>query len=170
MDLREPTTFSRVYAEYAPTVEAIARNVLSDQAQAQDVTHDVFLRLWMNPESWDPDRANIGAYLRLLARSRALDAARSRTAAGRASDRLRDTVVRVGPWVHEAGVDDRTEVRRAVRRLPHPQREAVVLQYWGDLPDHQVAVRAGVPLGTAKSRIRLGLRRLRDEIGETSAA
>ena len=162
MDLREASTFSRVYADHAPAVEAIARHILSDPALAQDVTHDVFLRLWMSPGAWDPARANIGAYLRLLARSRALDAHRSRSAAGRASERLRDATACVsrGPEVLH---DERTEVRRALRSLPAAQREAVVLQYWAGLPDHQVALHAGVPLGTAKSRIRLGLRRLRHE-------
>jgi RNA polymerase sigma-70 factor (ECF subfamily) len=164
VDLREPSTFSRVYAEYAPAVEAIARHILSDASQAQDVTHDVFLRLWTNPEAWDPRRANIGAYLRLLARSRALDVHRSRSAAGRATDRFREVVARTEHIIAAEARDDCAEVRRAVRTLPDPQREAVVLQFWGDLPDHQVARRAGVPLGTAKSRIRLGLRRLRTEM------
>ena len=167
MDLREPSTFSRVYADYAPAVEAIARHILRDPALAQDVTHDVFLRLWMNPEAWDPRRANIGAYLRLVARSRALDAHRSRIAAVRATDRFRDIVARTEPAAVEATTEP-TELKRALSKLPDPQREAVLLQYWGDLPDHQVARRAGVPLGTAKSRIRLGLRRLREEIGEAA--
>jgi RNA polymerase sigma-70 factor (ECF subfamily) len=168
MDLREPTHFSRVYSEYAPAVEAIARHILRDPVLAQDVTHDVFLRLWMDPEAWDPKRASIGAYLRLLARSRALDAHRSRSAAVRATDRMREIVARDEPTEVEAAVSEPSELRRALRKLPDPQREAVVLQYWGDLPDHQVARRAGVPLGTAKSRIRLGLRRLREEIGEAA--
>ncbi|MDQ3739564.1 MAG: RNA polymerase subunit sigma, partial [Actinomycetota bacterium] len=66
--------------------------------------------------------------------------------------------------------ETRRELGRALRALPDPQREAVVLAYWGDLPDQQVARRAGVPLGTAKSRIRLGLKRLRTEYGEPQAA
>ena len=168
MDLREPTTFSRVYAEYAPVVEAIARHILRDAVQAQDVTHDVFLRLWMDPEAWDPQRANIGAYLRLLARSRALDAHRSRSAAGRATDRIRNDVATAEPVAFDTS-QEREELRSALRKLPGPQREAVVLQYWADLPDHQIARRAGVPLGTAKSRIRLGLARLRAEIEQSAA-
>ena len=168
MNLRETTTFSRVYAEHAQAVEAIARHILRDPVLAQDVTHDVFLRLWMNPGAWDPQRANIDAYLRLLARSRALDAHRSRTAAVRATDRMREIAARSEAADVETSVAEPSELKRALRKLPDPQREAVVLQYWGDLPDHQVARRAGVPLGTAKSRIRLGLRRLREEIGEAA--
>jgi RNA polymerase sigma-70 factor (ECF subfamily) len=173
MDLRDPETFSRVYAEHAPHVESIARRVLGDHTQAQDVTHDVFARLWMHPAAYDPERADIGAYLRVLARSRALDAERTRRAAGRAGERLRS--LDPAPSVDgEASAsaetrDTRRALGRALRALPEPQREAVVLAYWGDLPDYQVARRSGVPLGTAKSRIRLGLRRLRAEYGSEVA-
>jgi len=172
MDLRDPSIFSRVYADHAAEVEAIATRVLGDRAHAQAVAHDVFLRLWVSPAAYDPARADVGAYLRMVARSRALDAQRSRSAAGRATDRMRDVaepgVAETPSTVAEIS-DSRRELARALRALPGPQREAVVLSYWADLPDHQVAHRAGVPLGTAKSRIRLGLRRLRAEYAEQAA-
>ena len=167
MDLRDPVTFSRAYAEHAPEVESIARRVLSDGAQAQDGAHDVFLRLWTNPDAYDPARGEFGPYVRLLARSRAIDAQRSRRAAERAGERFRRDVTASAPAVAESTPassevrEVRRELGRALRTLPDAQREAVVLAYWGDLPDSQVAKRAGVPLGTAKSRIRLALQRLR---------
>ena len=168
VDLRNPVTFSCVYTAHAAEVEAIARRILRCRAQAQDVAHDVFLRLWVNPESYDPSRGDVGGYLRLLARSRALDADRSRRAAGRAGDRLRATTVEtVAPKLDDQ--DQREHLVRALRRLPRAQREALVLAYWGDMRDHEVADRAGVPLGTAKSRIRLGLLRLRGD-GELELA
>ena len=168
MDLRDPETFTRVYTEHAPIVERIARRLLGDRAQAQDVVHDVFLRLWVNPFAYDPARSDVGSYLRLLARSRALDAGRARGAAERATERARiaaeQTPSAGDPTSRPSEARDvRHELGRALRTLPEPQREAVVLSYWGDLPDHQVAHRAGVPVGTAKSRIRLGLQRLRAE-------
>ena len=163
MDLREPSTFSHVYAAHAGEVEAIARRVLGCRAQAQDVTHDVFLRLWTNPGAFDPARGDVGRYLRMLARSRSIDAQRSRAAASRAGERLRSTAGSGVTDAVEAGRDDRAQLIRALRKLPGPQREALVLSYWADMRDHEVADHARVPLGTAKSRIRLGLRRLRDD-------
>ncbi|HEX8205403.1 MAG TPA: sigma-70 family RNA polymerase sigma factor [Solirubrobacteraceae bacterium] len=163
MDLREPSTFSRIYSEHAGEVEAIARRVVGCTAQAQDVTHDVFLRLWLNPGTFDPARGDVGKYLRMLARSRAIDATRTRGAAGRASERLRESAPEPVAGPAEPRGDERERLVRALRRLPGPQREALVLSYWADLRDHEVAHHAGVPLGTAKSRIRLGLRRLRDD-------
>jgi RNA polymerase sigma-70 factor (ECF subfamily) len=135
---------------------------------AQDVTQDVFLRLWRRPRTFDAGRGEIGSYLRLMARSRALDLWREGQAAGRAGDRLRlvtETEERRPDDLPPVAIErdhDRAEVREALRELPSVQREAIVLAYWGGLTAAQIARRSGVPLGTAKSRIRLGLSRLRD--------
>jgi RNA polymerase sigma-70 factor (ECF subfamily) len=142
---------------------AAAFRVLGDAALAQDAVQDVFLRVWRRPEAFDPARGDLGAYLRLMTRSRALDLWREGQVRGRAADRLK---VLVDP--EEAGEerfsDDRDAVRAAVGRLPDTQREAVVLAYWGGLTAGQIARRVQIPLGTAKSRLRLGLARLRDEL------
>jgi RNA polymerase sigma-70 factor (ECF subfamily) len=107
-----------------------------------------------------------------MARSRALDLWREGQAAGRASDRLKmvtpedDGRPEERPDAHLEREEGRGTVRDALRRLPSVQREALVLAYWGGLTADQIAQRSHVPLGTAKSRIRLGLARLRDECGE----
>jgi RNA polymerase sigma-70 factor, ECF subfamily len=174
MDLRDPAAFGRVYDEHSAGVYGAALRVLGNPAQAQDATHDVFLRLWRRPDKFDGRRGEIGSYLRLMARSRALDLWRTAQASGRATDRLKISVGREDACVddHPAPVVEREERRRAVRDaldvLPVAQREAVVLAYWGGLTADEIARRAGVPLGTAKSRIRLGLARLRAEL-ETTA-
>jgi RNA polymerase sigma-70 factor (ECF subfamily) len=144
--------------------------------QAQDVVQDVFLKVWRRPELFDARRGELGPYLRLMARSRALDLWREAQAAGRASDRLKVVVADAEPRVDDrpapAAERDaaRAAVQDALRRLPKAQREALVLAYWGGLTADQIARRAEVPLGTAKSRIRLGLARLRSECGEALAA
>ena len=111
-----------------------------------------------------------------MARSRALDLWREGQAAGRASDRLKVAVVE-----RRAGVEDapapRGRARRGPRRAcarrcggcPQAQREALVLAYWGGLTADEIARRSQVPLGTAKSRIRLGLAQLRQECGPLAA-
>jgi RNA polymerase sigma-70 factor (ECF subfamily) len=171
MDLSHPTTFARVYDEHHRGVHATAYRLLGNAAQAQDVVQDVFIRVWRNPQKFDAGRGEVGSYLRLMARSRAVDLWREGQAAGRASDRLK-VVVTHDPRKADAQPDraalesaERRTVREALGRLPDPQREALVLAYWGGLTADQIARRAGVPLGTAKSRIRLGLARLRSELG-----
>ena len=172
MTLTDPRTFGRVYDEHSRSVYGAALRILGNSAQAQDVAQDVFLKLWRNPERFDASRGELGSYLRLMARSRALDLLREGQAAGRARDRLELVVVREEPRVDdrpplalERG-EERAAVVEALRRLPDPQREALVLAYWGGLTADEVARRVGVPLGTAKSRIRLGMAKLRDEIAD----
>src|SRR3954465_14883984 len=89
MDLSDPVTFARMYDDHAPAVYGAALRVLGNPAAAQDVAQDVFLRLWRRPSAFDPRRGDLGAYLRLMARSRALDLWRTAQAGGRATDRLK---------------------------------------------------------------------------------
>src|SRR5436305_10037072 len=161
--------FERAYDEHAPAVYAAAYRVLGDAARAQDVAQDVFLSLWRNPARFDPARGELGSYLRLMARSRALDIWREAQVAGRASQRLRLLASVYGePAEERPGAalersDDRRRVRSALMRLPDPQRQAILMAYWGQLTADQIAQRVEAPLGTIKSRIRLGLMRLREE-------
>ncbi|HEX8101548.1 MAG TPA: sigma-70 family RNA polymerase sigma factor [Solirubrobacteraceae bacterium] len=170
-DLSDPQEFQRVYDEQSRGVYAAAYRILGNAAQAQDVVQDVFLRVWRKPGSFDSRRGELGSYLRLMARSRALDVWREGQAAGRASDRLKVVVSGAEPRLDDRPAvaaerdDERAMVRDALRRLPTAQREALVLAYWGGLTAEQIADRTAIPLGTAKSRIRLGLAKLRQECG-----
>lgn len=172
MDISDPTTYTTIYEQHRRGVFAAAFRILGNEAQADDVVQDTFIKVWRKPASFDAKRGELGSYLRLMARSRALDLWREGQAAGRASDRLK-AVVAVGSGQSEDRPDHRAEqaeatdtVVEALRTLPENQREAVVLAYWGGLTAEEVAKRAAVPLGTAKSRIRLGLAKLRDEFGD----
>jgi RNA polymerase sigma-70 factor, ECF subfamily len=175
MELSDAGAFERAYDEHARGAYRAAFRVLGNAAQAQDVVQDVFLKLWREPGKFDARRGELGSYLRLMARSRALDTWRESQAAGRASDRLKLGVARdegradERPAVAAEHALARRTVREALRGLPSVQREAVVLAYWGGLTADQIARRSNVPLGTAKSRIRLGLARMRLEFGDTVA-
>jgi RNA polymerase sigma-70 factor (ECF subfamily) len=169
IDLGDPDTFRRVFAEHERGVYATAFRVLGNGAQAHDVVQDVFLRVWRRPRGFDERRGELGSYLRLMARSRALDLWREAQAAGRATDRMKVVVgqleapVESRPGDANERAEARTAVRAALRGLPEAQREALVLAYWGGLTADEIAQHVHVPLGTAKSRIRLGLARLRSE-------
>jgi RNA polymerase sigma-70 factor (ECF subfamily) len=170
MDLRDPTDFASAYAEHAPAAAHAAAGVLAPagrRGDVEDVVHDVFVRLWRDPRRFDPSRGPLGAYVRMVARSRAVDVLRSGQAAGRATERLaaaprplpRDVVV------SEAERNEaRAALLRAMSALPVPQREAIAMACWGDLTANQIADRSGLPLGTVKGRLRLGLARMRAEL------
>ena len=91
-DLSDPAVFERAYDEHSRSVYNAAYRIVGNQAQAQDVVQDVFMRVWRRPRSFDAGRGELGSYLRMVARSRALDLWREGQAAGRASDRLKLTV------------------------------------------------------------------------------
>src|SRR3954466_12133229 len=151
MDLSDPQTFRQVFEEHERGVHAAAMRILGNAAQAQDVVQDVFLRVWRRPATFDANRGELGSYLRLMARSRALDLWREGQAAGRAWDRLKVVGGGSGPRVEEQPAsaierdDARESVRDALRRLPEPQREALVLAYWGGLTADEIAARGGGP-------------------------
>jgi RNA polymerase sigma-70 factor (ECF subfamily) len=159
------------FRAHGGSVHAAAQSVLRDPHRAQDVVQDVFLRVWRHPERFDPARGDLGPYLRLLARSRAIDLLREAKSRQRAIDRLEGVVERreVPPeGLPEATLDRLQQadtLRAALRKLPPTQRRALVLAYWGGLSVDEVARQTGSPLGTAKGRIRLGLAKLRQECG-----
>jgi RNA polymerase sigma-70 factor (ECF subfamily) len=170
LDLRDSQTFRRAFNEHHRAVYTAAYRIVNDATLAQDVVQDVFLRLWRRPGSFNPERGDLGTYLRLMGRSRALDLWREGQVRTRAADRLKlvtgteeEPRVDDHPAVLAERDHERAEVRTALGKLPEVQREAIVLAYWGGLTADQIARRSQVPLGTAKSRIRLGLARLRDE-------
>ena len=169
MDLTEPNAFARVYDEHSPSVYRAAYGIVRDATMAQDVTQDVFLRLWRRPRTFDAGRGEIGSYLRLMARSRALDLWREtpggRPGGGQAAprDRASRSVARTTcrPWRSSAT----TTAPRSARRCASCRRCSARRSCWrtgaGSRPRRSRCALA-CRSATAKSRIRLGLSRLRD--------
>ena len=159
------------YEQHAESVRRTAFSVVRDPALAEDVTHDVFLALCTRPERYDPERGSLESLLRVMARSRALDAARRAGAAQRAHVRLQhepDEPARMTADPADAVPNElrARRLRRAVSELPEEQREAITLAYWGEFSAAEVAREHGIPHGTAKSRIRIGLTKLRRDFAD----
>ena len=140
--------------------------MLRDASTAEDVVQDVFTTLWRHPDKFDPQRGSLPGYVAMMAASRAVDRMRSRNAGSAAADRLAvlDAQREQGVESPEDAVMRRHEAGRvlaAVAELPAAQRDAVLLAYGRGLSTAEIAKAAGVPLGTAKSRLRQGLQRTR---------
>lgn len=165
MDLSDPIDFSRVFAEHEAAVRATAARVLNDAHATEDVVQEVFAALWRRPSLYDPTRGPLGAYLRLSARSRAIDTLRTTQTRTRTFTRLvaeHGESARFGEDVAR-GLEQREEagmLRGRVRSLPAPQREAVAMTFYGGLSSLELAEHMDAPTGTAKSRLRLGLMKL----------
>jgi RNA polymerase sigma-70 factor (ECF subfamily) len=162
--MQDRTDFEQIYAQHASEVLHTARAVLRDTALAEDVVQEVFERVWRG-SGFDERRGPLGPYLKMLARSRALDLWRRGRAGERAQHRLEADSGSSHAVAHDPEAvllrdTERRQARAAVRRLPAAQRQAIGLAYWGGLSAQQVASAEGVPLGTAKSRVRMGLDKL----------
>ena len=173
MDLSDPRQFEKAYRQHAARVRSAAQRVLHDVSAAEDVTQEVFVRLWQRPQLFDPRRGSLSALLSVMGRSRALDRVRSDGALLRARDRLGELHA-VAPPPEEGPADvlerheTNAELRDALLQLPPAQRKTVVLAYGHELTSAEIAALTGVGRATARSRLRLGLGKLRAELGQAA--
>ena len=154
---------TEVFDRLAPAVYGAALRVLGQGAAAQDVVQDVFVELWSHPGRYDPAAGNLRTYLILLARHRAVDVVRSelrRVARQERHHRLPPGQPHLSPCEEVTAAAVARVVRDAVRMLPDSQRRVVELAYFEGLTYREVALAAGIPEGTAKSRLRLALAKL----------
>jgi RNA polymerase sigma-70 factor (ECF subfamily) len=170
VDLRDPEQFEHAYRSNTRRVRAAAQRVLADGTAAEDVVQEVFLKLWLRPELFDARRGSLAAFLCVMARSRAVDRLRADGALDRACGRLAEHRA-LEPAAVESPIaalerrDDREQLRRAMLRLPHAQREALALAYGCDMTSVEIARHTHVGRATARSRMRLGLGKLRADLG-----
>ena len=163
--------FAALYDVAVPRVFGIARRVLRDPAQAEEVTQEVLLEVWRLAARYDGERGTAMSWITTMAHRRSVDRVRS---AQTASDREH----RYGTAASTPAYDEVSEqvvqrweeqqVRRGLEGLTELQREAVTLAYYGGYTYREVAVMLDVPLGTVKTRLRDGLIRLRDTLGAES--
>jgi RNA polymerase sigma-70 factor, ECF subfamily len=152
-----------LYDRYSSIVYAVALRVLGDTGGAEDVLQEVFMQLWRNPGVFDSSRGNLGAWLAVIARNRAIDGLRRR----HPETNIADVIVSVEPDL--AGHAERTramqKVRGALGAMPPAQRSALEMAYFEGLTHTEIAAKTGEPLGTIKTRIRTGLLALRKAFG-----
>lgn len=159
-----------LYDRYSALVFSVSLRVLYDWQLAEDVTQEVFLRLWQRPESYDPTRGRLLSWLMSVTRNRAIDEHRRISRRQRSEDEeepsfeLRDQDATGDPAMGALLAESRRVVRAAMALLPPAQREVVELAYFGGFTQTEIAERLKVPLGTVKTRVRLAMRKLRDTL------
>jgi RNA polymerase sigma-70 factor (ECF subfamily) len=162
---------AEAYRRHAGAVFALAARVLGDRQRAEEVVQEVFVRLWDRPERFDADRGTLRSFLLAQGHSRAVDVVRSDQ-----SRRAREE--RQHRQRAEAGYDLEHEVwdlavaehvRVALARLPETEQRAIQLAYFGGHSYREVAAMLDQPEGTVKTRIRSGLRRLREGLADVGA-
>ncbi len=148
-----------LYDRYSGLVYSVGVRVLGDTGAAEDILQEVFMQLWRNPDLFDSSRGNLGPWLAVIARNRAIDALRKR----RPESDVEDVVLSVEPDLADEA--DRsiamTKVRGVLSGMPLAQRSALEMAYFEGLSHSEISSKTGEPLGTIKTRIRTGLLALR---------
>jgi len=157
---------AEAYRRHAGAVFGLARRLLTDHARAEEIVQEVFVRLWNEPDRFDPERGTMRSFLLANAHGRAVDLIRSETSRRRREQRESSLTA-------DAGYDIAREVwdlalaghvRDALEALEDGERSAIELAYFGGLTYREAALELGEAEGTVKSRIRTGLKKLRHEL------
>ena len=162
-----------LYDRYAGIAMAVAVRVLRDRGAAEDVVHDAFVAVWQKIDRFDVAQGSLRSWLLTIARNRAIDRLRRARPAEGVEDLDGRSFLRSTPnptWDAAIASLDRRALVAAVATLPAEQREAVELAYFEGLTYREVAVRVGIPPGTASGRLRLALVKLRQALAPERAA
>jgi RNA polymerase sigma factor (sigma-70 family) len=160
-----------LYERFRRPAFALARRVLADDVLAEDVLQDVFLGIWRDPGAFDGSRGNVASWLLAMVHHKAVDAVRREESHRRRRARAEEDLVLSAPTQTTDVEDTASErlvaerVRAALHALPAPQREALTLAYYGGYTQREVAALTDTPLGTVKTRMLAGMRRLKDTLG-----
>lgn len=160
-----------LYDRHAPLLLGIARRMLGDANEAEDLVHDVMMAAWRDAERYQPDRASVRSWLCMRLRSRALD--RLRSARVRRSESLDDHPRGADGYAapastHDASGDE-ARLHAVLADLAAPQRQVLELAYFQGLSSSEIAARLGIPIGTVKSRTASAFGRLRQALREGAA-
>ena len=157
-----------LFARYGRPCYGLARRVLADEQLAQDVVQEVFLTVWRDASRFDPTRGGFAGWLLSMTHHKAVDLVRREES--RRRRRTTADVLELTASGERSPEDEvwsmlrRDRVRVALGDLPDPQREALLLSYFGGYTQREIAQLTGAPLGTVKSRMLAAMRRLRDDL------
>ena len=164
---RDIEAFEALYDRYGTLVYSTALRVLGDTHLAEDITQEVFLRIWRHPDRYAPERGRFVPWLLSVTRNGAVDQVRSRGRRRRhelvSEEPEREPPTGDGddPALMAELADERQRIRRALANLPAEQRQTIEMAYFGGYTQQEIAALLSEPLGTVKTRIRLGMQKLR---------
>jgi RNA polymerase sigma-70 factor (ECF subfamily) len=166
--------FEQLYDRHSPILYALLLRMLANPEDAQEVLQEAFVKAWNDASRYDPSRGSELAWLISIARSRGIDRIRSRKVRGdREKDAARDNSIRSAAVDGMAAVEsavageEQRAVRAALAEIPEAQRQALELAYFDGLSQSEIAEKLGVPLGTIKTRMQLGMRKMRERLRES---
>jgi len=165
---RDLEAFRALYERYGSLVYSTCLRIVRDTQIAEDMVQEIFLRIWRKPESYLPQRGRFVTWLTSVTRNRAVDEIRSRNrrfrheaASPEEQEREVPAAETMDPALTAELADQRRLILAALEGIPLEQREVIELAYFGGFTQQEISERLSQPLGTVKTRIRLGMQKLR---------
>ncbi len=169
----DPEALSQLYDRYSGIIKALILRVIHNDAEADDLLQEIFMEIWNQAKNFSAQKGKPLGWMVTLARRRAIDGLRKKQAYARAEERLQnETEQQPEAWVlntTEAEItlgDRRVIIRRVIDSLPPPQQEAVELAFFRGMSQREIAAKTNTPLGTVKTRLELGLKKIYDGLKE----
>ena len=173
LQMRDPEALSQLYDRYNGILKALILRVIHNEAEADDLLQEIFMEIWNQSKNFSEQKGKPLGWMVTLARRRAIDGLRKKQAYARAEERLQtETEQQPDAWVHNATEeeitfgDTRVLVRRVINTLPVAQQEAINLAFFSGMSQREIAAKTNTPLGTVKTRLELGLKKIYDGLKE----
>ena len=166
----ENWALSEIHARYARLVFSIAVKILNEQASAEEIVQQVFTEVWRQARNYQRERGNFSAWLGTITRHRCIDELRRRRVRPIADPGAWESLDRLAsnddPALHVQDTFERARIRQALEQIPKQERTVIELAFWGGMSQKEIAQHCHTPLGTVKTRLRLGKRRMKSLLQE----
>jgi RNA polymerase sigma-70 factor (ECF subfamily) len=169
----EPDALSELYDRYNGIIKALILRVIHNEAEADDLLQEIFMEIWNQAKNFSAQKGKPLGWMVTLARRRAIDGLRKKQAYARAEERLQsETEQQPEAWVHNTTEteisrgDTRELIRKVIDSLPLAQQQAVELAFFQGMSQREIAAKTNTPLGTVKTRLELGLKKIYDGLKE----
>lgn len=169
----DPDALSQLYDRYNGILKALILRVIHTETEADDLLQEIFMEIWNQAKNFSAHKGKPLGWMVTLARRRAIDALRKKQAYNRAEERFQaETEQQPDAWVHNTTQEDiafgdtRLIVRKIISQLPPPQQQAVELAFFQGMSQREIAAHTNTPLGTVKTRLELGLKKIYDGLKE----
>jgi RNA polymerase sigma-70 factor, ECF subfamily len=170
---QDPDALSQLYDRYNGILKALILRVIHNEAEADDLLQEIFMEIWNQARNFSAQKGKPLGWMVTLARRRAIDGLRKKQAYARAEQRLQsETEQQPDAWVHNATEeeialsDTRTLIRKVINGLPPAQQRAIDLAFFRGMSQREIAAKTNTPLGTVKTRLELGLKKIYDGLKE----
>jgi RNA polymerase sigma-70 factor (ECF subfamily) len=169
----DPDALSQLYDRYNGILKALILRVIHNEAEADDLLQEIFMEIWNQAKNFSAQKGKPLGWMVTLARRRAIDGLRKKQAYQRAEERFQnETEQQPDAWVHNSTEeeivlsDTRALIQKVIRGLPLAQQQAIDLAFFRGMSQREIAAKTNTPLGTVKTRLELGLKKIYDGLKE----